>query len=80
MAMAWHASFVLPHRDLRPILTPALTFSRIYLIVFRAALSSECGARSDVRDRALLPLGFAGALRRSDIAALGVGYLTFVLG
>lgn len=31
----------------------------------------------DVRDRALLPLGFAGAFRRSEFVGLDIGNLDF---
>jgi len=43
----------------------------------RAALAT-CGERRiDVRDRALLLVGFAGALRRSELVGLDVGDVTF---
>jgi integrase len=44
----------------------------------RPLVASFGARRIDVRDRALLLLGFGAALRRSEIVALDVGDLAFV--
>lgn len=46
--------------------------------LLRAMLSTCDSSLTGTRDRALLLLGFAGALRRSEIVALNIGDLTFV--